>query len=222
LAAREEARTEEDLMADSFGDLVAEVVNESRRSMSDVISNLILDAIAYYECERFFFNETTQTFSVSSSQDTYTSVDASFIPHIQEFDSLRLTVSANDKPTLVKWTWGQMEDMNYPQSFGEPYAYSYWGQSIRFYPVPDGGYEIRFSGVVSDASLSLSTDVNNWTQRGKGKDLIKWRAESMLYAHYLRDDVNAGRCIAREQQEFDKLKKKTNRAQGTSEIEPHL
>ncbi len=207
---------------DTYGDLVAEVVNETRRSMSDVISNLVLDAIAYYEPERFWFNQTTQSFSISASQDTYTSVDASFITRIQEFDTLRLTVSSADKPTLEKWTWGMMEDLNYPTSYGEPYAYAYWGQSIRFYPVPDGGYEIRFSGVVADTSLSLSTDVNNWTQRGKGKDLIKWRAESMLYAHYLRDDVNAGRCIARENQELDKLKKKTGRVQSTGTIEPSL
>src|SRR5688500_15295044 len=183
---------------DTFGDLVSEVVNETRRSMSDVISNLVLDSIAYYECERFFFNEFTATFSVSSSQDTYTSADASVILHIMEFDTLRLTVSANDTPTLNKWTWAQMEALNYGTSTGQPCAYCYWRQHIMFYPVPDDGYEIRFSGVVTDASLSLSTDVNNWTQRGKGKDLIKHRTKSLLYSEYRRDDANAGRAAGRE------------------------
>lgn len=209
-------------MPEDFGSLVTEVVNETRRSMSDVISNLILDSIAYYECERFFFNEFTETFSVSSSQDTYTSTDASFIPRIMEFDTMRLTVSSNDKPTLNKWTWAQMEDLNYGNSTGQPFAYAYWGQQIRFYPVPDDGYEVRFSGVVTDTSLSLSTDINNWTQRGKGKDLIKHRTKSLLYSEFLRDDVNAGRAIAREQQEFEKLKKRGNRSHGTGEIEPWL
>jgi hypothetical protein len=208
---------------DTYGDLVNEVLNETRRvSMSDVVSNLILDSIAYYECERFFFNEFTETFSVSSSQDTYTSTDASFIPRIMEFDTMRLTVSSNDKPTLNKWTWQQMEDLNYGNSTGQPFAYAYWGQQIRFYPVPDDGYEIRFSGVVTDTSLSLSTDVNNWTQRGKGKDLVKWRTEMLLYAMYLRDDANAGRAAGLERMEFDKLKKRGNRSQGTGEIEPWL
>jgi hypothetical protein len=209
-------------MADTFGDLVSEVVNETRRSMSDVISNLVLDAISFYEPERFFFNEFTSTFSTSSSQDTYTSADASFIPHIMEFDTLRLTVSANDTPTLSKWTWAQMEDLNYGNSTGQPFAYAYWGQQIRFYPVPDDGYEIRFSGVVTDTSLSLSTDVNNWTQRGKGKELIKHRTKSLLYSEYLRDDANAGRAAGREAQELEKLKKRGNRSQGTGEIEPWL
>ncbi len=209
-------------MADTYGDLVNEVVNETRRSMSSTIEGLILDAIAFYESERFFFNEFTQSFSISSSQDSYTSADASFIPRIMEFDTMRLTVSTNDQPTLEKWTWGQMETLNYPQSFGEPMAYAYWGQQIRFYPVPDGGYEVRFSGVVTDASLSLSTDVNNWTQRGKGKELIKHRTKSLLYSEYLRDDANAGRAAGREMQELDRLKKRGNRSHATSEIEPSL
>jgi hypothetical protein len=201
---------------------VNEIVSESRRSMSDVISNLILDAIAHYEPEQFFLNQGTHTFSISSSQDTYTSADASFIPLIMEFTSLRLTVSSGDKPTLEKWTWEQMEDLNYPTSTSQPVAYAYWDESIRFYPIPDGGYEVRFSGVVAEPSLSLSTDVNSWTQRGKGKELIKQRAKSLLYSEYLRDDANAGRAAARETQALDVLRKRTARAQGTSTIVPSL
>lgn len=207
---------------DTFGDLVADVVNETRRSMSDVIANLVLDSIAFYEGERFWFNEFTSSFSISSSQDTYTSVDASFIPLIQAFDTLRLTVSTGDKPTLRKLTWTQLEDLNYPSSTGQPYAYAYWGESIRFYPIPNGGYEVRFSGLVSDTSLSLSTDINNWTMRGKGKDLIKHRTKSLLYSEYLRDDTNAGRAIAREQQELNRLRERAGRAQSTGEIGPSL
>lgn len=209
-------------MADTFGDLVNEIVSESRRSMSSTIEGLILDAIAHYEPEQFFFDQGTQTFSVSSSQDTYTSVDASFIPRIMEFTTLRLTISSSDKPTLEKVTWERLEDLNYPTSRGQPLAYAYWDESIRFYPIPDNGYEVRFSGVVAEASLSLSTDVNSWTQRGKGKELIKQRAKSLLYSEYLRDDVNAGRAAGREAQALDVLRKRTSRAQGTSTIEPCL
>lgn len=209
-------------MPNTFGDLVNEIVSETRRSMSTTIADLILDSIAHYEPEQFFLNQSTQTFSISSSQDTYTSVDASFIPHIMDFTALRLTISSSDKPTLEKWTWEQLEDMNYPTSRGQPVAYAYWDESIRFYPIPDSGYEIRFSGVVAEASLSLSTDVNSWTQRGKGKELIKQRAKSLLYSEYLRDDVNAGRAMAREQQALKVLRDRTSRAQGTSTITPCL
>lgn len=209
-------------MADTLGDMVNEIVDESRRSMSTTIERLIFDAIEHYEPERFWFHERTETFSISSSQDTYTSVDASFIPRVMEFDALRLTVSTNDKPTLDKWTWRQMEDLNYPSSSGRPQAYAYWGESIRFYPIPDAGYEIRFSGVVQEPTLSASTDSNAWTTRGKGKQLIKQRAKSLLYSELLRDDVNAGRAIAREKEALQKLKDRSAKSQGTDEIEPSL
>lgn len=207
---------------DTFGDLVADVVNETRRSMSDVIANLVLDSIAYYSGERFPFNEFTGSFSVSSSQDTYTSVDASFIPQIADIDAVRLTVSTADKPTLRKLNWTQLEELNYPSSTGQPYAYAYWGQSMRFYPIPNGGYEVRVSGVLNETSLSLSTDSNSWTTRGEGKELVKQRTKSLLYSEYLRDDANAGRAAGREQQELERLKKRLNRPQGTSTIVPSL
>lgn len=209
-------------MTDTYGDLVTEIVQESRRSMSTTIEGLILDAIAHYEPKRFFFHENTQTFSISSSQDTYTSADASFIPHIMEFDSLRLTVSGSDKPTLLKKTWQQLEDLNYPSSIGQPVAYAYWGESIRFYPVPDTGYEVRFSGVVQETSLSLSSDVNAWTTRGKGRELIKQRTKSILYSEWLRDDMNATRAAAREREALRSLEERTGRSQATGEIEPCL
>lgn len=210
-------------MADTFGDLIQDVLNESRRlSMSDIVSNLVLDSIAHYQGERFFFNEFTQSFSLSSSQDTYSSADASFIPRIMEFDSLRLTVSSSDKPILDPVQWSYLERLNYPTSTGQPTAYAYWGQQIRLYPIPNGGYEVRFSGVVQDSSLSLSTDINNWTQKGKGYELIKSRAKSMLYSEYLRDDANAGRAIARERQAYDQLKARTARSHATGMIVPSL
>lgn len=209
-------------MPDDFGTIVSDIVSETRRSMSDVISNLVLDAIAHYQSDRFFFNETTQSFSISSSQDTYTSVDASFIPRVMEIDSMRLTVSSSDQPTLDPVQWSYLEDLNYPTSNGQPVAYAYWGQSFRFYPIPDGGYAVRFSGVTQDTSLSLSTDINNWTTRGKGYELIKNRAKSLLYSEWLRDDVNAGRALARERQAYDQLKLRTSRSHATGSITPCL
>jgi hypothetical protein len=210
------------LMADTYGDLVNDIVNESRRSMSDVIANLVIDSIAHYQSERFFFTEFTQSFSISSSQDTYTSADASFIPRIMEFDSLVLTVSSSDKPTLDPVQWSYLETLNYPTSTSQPTAYAYWGQQIRLYPIPDGGYEVRFSGVLQDTSLSLSTDVNNWTQKGKGYELIKQRAKSLLYSEWLRDDPNAGRAAGREKQAYDNLKMRTARSHATGNITPWL
>ena len=209
-------------MADTYGDLVNEIVNESRRSMSTEISNLVLDSIAHYETERFFFNEFSQSFSLSSSQATYTSADASFIPRIMEVDTFRITVDSNYVPVLRKETLEVFHNYDNPSIFAQPTAWAYWGQSILVDPAPDSGYAAEVSGVLQLASLSASTDANAWTQRGNGKELIKQRAKSLLYSEYLRDDANAARAAARERDAYDVLKKRTARLQGTSEIAPWL
>ena len=209
-------------MADTLGDLVSEVVNETRRSMSDVITNLVFDSIAYYAPERFWFNLTDDTtFSLSSSQATYTSLDSSMIPRMREIDRFEVTISTNDKQALDKKSYNFIKDYNETNSNGRPYYFAYWGEALHV-NLPDGGYEARLSGLVDLPSMSVSTDANAWTQRGKGKDLIKNRTKSLLYSEYLRDDDNAGRAAGREQQELTALKLRTSRLLGTSEIEPCL
>ena len=209
-------------MADTYGELISEIVDETRRSMSTQIANCVLDAIAHYQTERFWFNEFSQTFSLSSSQAAYTSVDASFIPNIMEIDTLRITVSSNYIPVLRKQSAALFREYSNPNTFSQPTAYAYWGQTIYVNPAPGAGYAAEVSGVLQLPSLSLSTDVNAWTQRGNGKELIKQRAKSVLYSEYLRDDTNATRAAAREQQALQRLRDRTNSLQASSEVVPCL
>lgn len=210
-------------MPDTYGDIVTEIVDESRRSMSSTIERLVLDAITHYETERFYFNLLRdQTFSLSTSQEYYTSADNSMIPRILELDKLTMTVSSNDKRTLEKWSWNYIEDINAEATTGQPFAYAYWGQQIRFYPTPNTGYEVRLAGLLQLPSLSASTDTNAWTQRGNGKELIKQRAKSLLYSEYLRDDTNAARAAAREAQALDRLHARTTQLHATGDVTPCL
>lgn len=210
-------------MPDDYGTIVNEIVDETRRSMSTTIERLILDAIDHYATERFFFNQLRdQTFSLSTSQEYYTSADNSMIPRILELDKLTMTVSSNDKRTLEKWSWNFIEDINAEATTGQPFAYAYWGQQIRFYPTPNTGYEVRLAGLLQLPSLSASTDANAWTQRGNGKELIKQRAKSLLYSEYLRDDTNAARAAAREAQALDRLHARTTQLHATGDVTPCL
>lgn len=205
-------------MADDLGSMVNEIVNESRRSESAAISGFILDAITHYETERFFFNEFTGSFSLSSSQATYTSADASFIPQIMEIDTLRITVSNNYVPVLRKESAARFREYSNPLTTSQPTAYAYWGQSIIVDPAPDGGYAAEVAGVLQLPSLSASTDANAWTQRGNGKELIKQRAKSLLYSELLRDDGNATRAQAREREALQRLRDRTTSLQASGEI----
>lgn len=209
-------------MADDLGSLVSEIMGETRRSMSVEITNLVLDSIAHYETERFWFNETRDTtFSLSTSQQIYTSADHSMIPRFMEVDRFEVTISANDKRGLDKKSYQWIQDYNDTNASSQPVAYAYWGQSFHV-NIPDGGYAVRVSGIVQLPTLSATADSNAWTQRGNGKELIKQRAKSLLYSEYLRDDANAARAAVRERDAYDVLKKRTSRMQGTGEITPWL
>jgi hypothetical protein len=209
-------------MPDTFGDMVNEIVDETRRSMSTTIEGLIQDAIANYEVERFWFNLTSDTvFSLSSSQATYTSADNSMIPRFMDIDRMEVTISTNYTPDMMKKSYNWIRDYNNTNFNSRPYYFTYWGEAIHT-NLPDGGYTARLSGLVRLPSLSASTDSNAWTQRGTGKELIKQRAKSLLYSEYLRDDANAGRAAGREAQALQKLTLRTAKLLATSTIEPSL
>jgi hypothetical protein len=210
------------LMADDFGTMVNEIVDESRRSMSTTIEGLIQDAIVHYEMDRFWFNLTNDTtFSLSASQATYTSADSSMIPMLMEVDRFEVTIDTNYTPMLDKKSYNWIRDYNDTNVNSEPRYWTYWGQAFHV-NLPDGGYTARVSGLVRLASLSASTDSNAWVQRGNGKELIKQRAKSLLYSEYLRDDINATRAAARENQALQKLNLRTSKLLATGEIEPCL
>jgi hypothetical protein len=210
------------LMADDFGSMVTEIVDETRRSMSTTIEGLILDAIAHYETERLWFNLTNDTtFSLSSSQATYTSADSSMIPRFMDIDRFEVTIDTNYTPMIDKKSYNWIRDYNDTNANSEPRYWTYWGQAFHV-NLPDGGYTARVSGIVRLTSLSASTDSNAWVQRGNGKELIKQRAKSLLYSEYLRDDLNATRAQARETQALQKLNLRTSKLLATGEIEPSL
>jgi hypothetical protein len=210
-------------MSSTFGEMVSSILNETRRiSMSDDVSNCILDAISNYETERFWFNETRDTtFSLSTSQAVYTSADHSMIPRLMQIDRFEVTRSANDKFKLRPKTYEYVQEWNESNSSAEPFAYSYWGQALHL-TQPNNGYEVRISGIVQLASLSASTDSNAWVERGNGYELIKRRAMALLYATYLRDDANAQRNEKLEIQALDRLRARTTQLQASGEIEPCL
>jgi hypothetical protein len=209
-------------MPDDFGSMVNEIVDETRRSMSTTIEGLIQDSIVHYEADRFWFNLTNDTtFSLSSSQATYTSADSSMIPRFMEIDRFEVTIDTNYTPPMEKKSYNWIRDYNDTNANSRPYYWTYWGEAIHV-NLPDGGYTARVSGLARLPSMSVSTDSNAWVQRGKGKELIKQRAKSLLYSEYLRDDANAGRAAGREAQALEKLKLRTAKLLATDEIEPSL
>ena len=206
----------------SYLDMINRVGDESLRSdMANQIKLCIQDAIGHYEVERFWFNQfRDRTFMTAAGQEFYGEADQSDIPQVLEFDAVTLTVGSTRWP-LAKTGYVQLEDWNADGSArGQPTHFAYWGRQIRLYPVPDGVYQIRLSGLFKLPTLVADGDANAWTE--DAEELIRHRAKAILYSQYLRDDANAARATALEMAAVVADNRPTARRLSSGEIRPSL
>src|SRR5690606_16496709 len=79
-------------------------------------------------------------------------------------------------------------------STGEPYAWSYYNQEIRLYPIPDGVYTIRLQlGNYRLTALASDSDTNAWLD--EAYDLLKARAKYILYKNTIKDAALAAEAL---------------------------
>jgi hypothetical protein len=206
----------------TYLDMITRISDESQRAdMIDQVKLCVQDAIAHYEVERFWFNEfRDRTFTTVAGQEFYGAADQSDIPNVLEFDAVTLTVGTARR-LLTKVGYVDIEAWNADSSArGQPTHYSYWGQGIRFYPVPDGAYQVRLSGLFKLPTLTADGDQNAWTT--EAEELVRNRAKSILYSQYLRDDANAARAAALETAARERLSATTARRLAAGDIRPSL
>jgi hypothetical protein len=206
----------------SYLDMITRIGDESLRpDMASQTKLRIQDAIAHYEIERFWFNQfRDRVFTTVAGQEFYGEADLADIPNVLEFDAVTLTVGSVSR-ALAKAGYVALETWNGDGTArGEPTHYTYWGRQIRLYPVPDGGYPVRLSGLFKLPALVEDGDANAWT--GDAEELIRNRAKAILYSQYLRDDANAARAAALEAAARERLAATTARRLGTGDIRPSL
>lgn len=159
----------------------------NRSDLSSQIQTAIKDAITYYERQRFWFNEDVDS-SVSTVQGTQTyavPTDALYIDFIQ------LTVSGRTwELNRRSWQdfqsrWSQNTTQGIPSDWAVEQNLIYLGAT------PSGVNVLTISYVKSLATLSASSDSNEWTTAAK--ELIRSHAESSLYAHVLHNHDLADR-----------------------------
>lgn len=189
----------------------ARIADELARSdLTSQIAYAISDAIVAYEDERFHFNETrATTFSTVDGQEFYDSNDAAAIGNIQKIDYVKVYVG-NDPHDLAYERPGEMESLsvNGTQE-GTPWAYTWYGNQIRLYPVPDQAYTVRVGASVKVAAPATDGEANNpWMTHAER--LIRSRAKLELALHVLKDTDMATTMTAAVEEAFDQLKERTN------------
>lgn len=160
--------------------ILDEIINESLTTAQ--VNAAIQSAIAHYQRVRFYFNETrAETFLTMSSQEFYDAADNTNIPNLSKIDKLVISVNGTRYPLTVQ-PWELLEQKSSTTTaLGQPDEYSYYAQQIRLYPIPDGSYTVRISGLVRFAALSADGDTNDWMT--DGEELIRARAKWDLAAN---------------------------------------
>jgi hypothetical protein len=189
----------------------ARIANElARDDLTSEIADAINDAIAAYEDERFFFNESrATTFSTVDGQEFYDSDDAAAIPTLQKIDYVVLYVG-NDPRKLEYERPETMEHLsiNGTQE-GTPWAYTWYGGQLRLYPIPDQAYTVRVGASVKVAAPASDAETGNpWMTHAER--LIRSRAKLELALHVLKDPDLAQTMDAAVDEAFTQLKSRTN------------
>ncbi len=175
-------------IADELGDRtdLLSPLSDSSLTLSP-IENAIQSAVAKWEREPFYFNETYTTtwFTTVAGQELYTTADAATIPTTPMINELRILISGNNY-TLTKRSWQYLDDMSVsPTNRGQPQDWAYFAEQIRVYPIPDAAYPVTASRTTRPTALSADSDANVWTQ--DAFDLIRSEAKLILALEVIHD-----------------------------------
>jgi hypothetical protein len=190
----------------------ARIADELARSdLTSQIAYAITDAIAAYQAERWFFNEsrTTVSFSTVDGQEFYTSSDDADIANIRRMDYVVLYVGDD----VRKLEYRCPEDMEYLSANGTqegtPWSYGWYDNKLRLYPVPDTVYTVRIAAHVKVAAPASDGEASNpWMT--DAERLIRSRAKLELALHVLRDAELAATMAEAVKEAWSDLKSTTN------------
>ncbi len=194
-------------MADTrtFGTMVSRIARELRRdNLTADIKDSIVDAIRYYENERFSFLETASVVTTTASDPYLSSLPAGLL----SLDKVELDNGGSRYPVDPK-TYDWITDIDTGNSNGPPYDYALYKGNMRLYPVPDQAYSIHLSYQVQLTEISASatsTATNSWVT--KAEPMIRCRAKGLVFANRLRNMKDAQAMEYMAEQEHDKLKAK--------------
>lgn len=184
----------------TFSDIkaaIADDIDDTTGEYASQISSAILGAIRYCERRTYYFNETRDvTFPTVQGQEWYSAADNANIPTLVHIVDAWSEDSNGDRDPLRRMTPQDMELLSdNSASVGEPYAFTYFGQRIRIYPIPGATvYTIRLQlGPYRLTTLSADSDTNAWLS--EAYDMVKARAKYILAKDTLKDAVIAAEAL---------------------------
>ncbi len=206
----------------NYLDMVNRIADESMRpDLIQQIKYCVQDAISFYETQRFSFNQFNDRMVLTiAGQEFYSAIDSSSIEDALAIDSIVIETGSRRRK-LKSVSYETLEEWSSDSSAkGEPTHFSFWGQQLRLYPIPNKEYRLRFSGIFKLPSLVDDSDQSAWTK--EAELMIRARASAALYSRYLRDDSGAARSRMLEEEARENLLESTSRRQATGNLRAAL
>lgn len=197
-------------------DLILTELARSDTSITAVVEREILKAIEHYAPTRFHFNEARDSFTASN---TILYPLANLATKWMEISQMTVTVSSG-VIEMCPTTHEELQRTDISGFTGYPAYWAIWAESIRLYPKPASGttYQVDVFGTKRIATLSASTESNEWTT--EGLDLIAARVEKNLCARRFKDYDAAQVYQLAEDQVLERLLDRAERLGSTGRIRP--
>jgi len=201
---------------------IADSIDDTTGEYAPQIAKAITKAIRYCERETYYFNETRDiTFPTVNGQDWYGVADNANIPTLVHIDMVYCEDASGERDQILRYRPADIELLaDNSASRGEPYAYAYFGQRIRIYPIPDATpYIIRLQlAPYRLAALTADNQSNAWTT--EAEDMIFARAKYILAKDTLKDVSVATEALNDYMDQASALKAETSKRNGTGKIIP--
>jgi len=184
------------------------------------VKRAITDAIFYHRAQRFGWNQKRKTFTVSSE---YQSLTANWI----EVDSIVLQTNGDELLPLCEKPWSLIEDWQRDaDDTDEPTHFAIQYRQLRLWERPDATYSVEMAYVYDltppDGSLSDSFSTAWLTE---GEQMIRLHAQGDVLINYIDgpEAIAKGQlCIQLSREIMKQLKRRANREQGSSMVQPWL
>jgi len=205
----------------SMVDAISDDIDDTQGEYIEQVQNAIFSAIRYCERDVYYFNETRDvTFQTVSGREWYDATDNSNIASLVRIQDVYLESDTIERRWIRRVRPDDLEILaDNSAERGEPYAWTYFGQRIRLYPIPGPAiYMVRLQlGPYRLTSITTTEDTNAWFT--EAFDLVKARAKYILAKDTLKDAAVAAEALNDYSDQQSSLKAETSRRSATGQIQ---
>lgn len=179
----------------TLADMKARIALELTRSdITAQIADAITTAIRAYQQDRFRFNEPSlvaaPTFATVAARSSYTSADNANIGTLYAIDLLTFADAGGNVFEIRRDDSLDVRLLNFPNFTGQPEGFTYRGNTLTLYPVPNQVWTVTIDGLTYVAAPATDVEASNpWMN--DAERMIRCRAKYELAIHVTRNEKMA-------------------------------